>query len=112
MRGNARRYPDKRESAANAEAWLCTYLTMVRPHMRAGITVDTILSTHAVTPKTAQYRLMLAQQRWAAEAAQDPNDPPKCSDCGGRGSVTRFRMDDRAYPVKCSGCDGSGVARK
>lgn len=70
MRGNASRYPDKRESAASAEARLCTYLTMARPHMRAGITVDTILATHAVSAKTAQYRLMLAQQRWAAETTQ------------------------------------------
>lgn len=73
MRGNASRYPDKRESAASAEARLISYLTMVRPHLRAGITVDTILATHAVSPKTAQYRLMLAQQRWAAETPQSEN---------------------------------------
>lgn len=68
-RGNASRYPDKRESAASAEARLCTYLTMARPHMRAGITVDSILKTHAVSRKFAEYRLNLAQQAWAREVA-------------------------------------------
>lgn len=67
MRGNARKYPDKKESATSAEARLCTYLTMVRPHLRAAITVDTILATHAVSRKVAEYRLTLAQNRWAAE---------------------------------------------
>lgn len=68
-RFNASRYPDKRESAASAEARLISYLTMARPHMRAGITVDSIVKTHAVSRQVAGYRLNIAQQAWAREAA-------------------------------------------
>lgn len=67
MRGNASRFPDKRESQASAEARLQLFLANVRPHLRDAITVETILATHAVSHKVAQYRLALAQQRWAAE---------------------------------------------
>lgn len=67
MRGNASKYPDKKLSQAQAEASLVMYLTNVAPALRARITVDSILSKYAVSRKVAEYRLTLAQNRWAAE---------------------------------------------
>lgn len=67
MRGNASRYPDKRLGRVDAEAQMVAYLCGVTRPLRAAITVDSLVARFNVTPKTAQYRLMLQQQRWAAE---------------------------------------------
>lgn len=65
--GTGPRHGSDSESAASAEARLIAYLANVRPHLRAGISVETIRASHNVSRKVAEYRLMLAQQRWNAE---------------------------------------------
>jgi len=63
------RFANKQETQESAERRLIEFLQFAtdRPSLRASITVDSILRTHNVTEKVAKYRLMLAQQRWAAE---------------------------------------------
>jgi hypothetical protein len=67
MRGSASKYPDKKMTQAQAETALVMYLTNVRPALRAGITVESICRSYAVPARVAEYRLTLAQNRWAAE---------------------------------------------
>jgi hypothetical protein len=67
--GNAQRHPDKKLTQAQAEAQMVQFLCGVRPSMRESITVDTLLRRYTVPAKVAEYRLILAQQRWAAEQA-------------------------------------------
>lgn len=66
-----RSYPDKQESQASAEARMVGYLVSLddRPALQGAVTVDSLLRSHNVSAKVAQYRLMLAQQRWAVRAA-------------------------------------------
>lgn len=70
MRGNASRHPDKRETQAQAEARMVMFLTSCRPIMRDTITVDSLVASHRVPPRVAEYRLLLARQRWAAETTE------------------------------------------
>lgn len=67
--GNAMRHPDKKLTQVQAEAQMVQFLCGVRPDLRAAITVDTLLRRYPVSAKTAEYRLNLAQQRWANEKA-------------------------------------------
>lgn len=69
MRGNASKYPDKKMTQAQAETGLIMFLTNARPAMRPGITVESICRSYAVSARVAEYRLLLAQARWAAETA-------------------------------------------
>jgi hypothetical protein len=70
VRGNASRYPDKRESQKAAEGRLVDYLTNVRPALRGAITVEKIRATHNVTEQVAKYRLQLAQAGWATPSQE------------------------------------------
>lgn len=67
MRGNATRFPNKGQTAIEAEGAMVHYLCNVRPSLRAAITVDTLVAKYNVHPRIAQYRLTLAQAKWAAE---------------------------------------------
>jgi hypothetical protein len=64
-RGNA--YPDKKLTQQSAEAQMVQFLCSVTKPLRAAITADRLAVTYNVPLKVAQYRLMLAQQHWAAE---------------------------------------------
>jgi hypothetical protein len=70
MRGNASRYPDKRESAANAKARLIQMLYCCRPSALAGYTPDGLAATHRVPVKDCEYLLIVARQKRAGELAE------------------------------------------
>lgn len=65
--GNASRHPDKKLSQQTAEAQMVQFLCSASKPMRALITPQTLVARYNVPLKVAQYRLMLAEQRWAAE---------------------------------------------
>lgn len=67
MRGNARKYPDKKEGQANARARLTQLLYACRPHMLATFTPDHLAATHNVPVKECEYALTIARQKRAAE---------------------------------------------
>lgn len=64
---NASKYPSKAISQKDAEPQMVAFLCMVAKPLRAGITVDKLVARYNVSRKTAEYRLTLAQARWAAE---------------------------------------------
>lgn len=69
MRGNASRYPDKKRTGQDRECDMVKYLCapgLTKP-IRERLTAEGLALQFGVPAKTAQYRLMLQQQRWAAE---------------------------------------------
>jgi hypothetical protein len=66
VRGNTG-YGSKALSQTSAESQMVDYLCNVRPILRDAITADRLVATYNVSRKVAEYRLQLAQMRWAAE---------------------------------------------
>lgn len=68
MRGNASKFPDKRESQRSAKARMVAMLYGCRPAALDRFTVDGLAATHSVPVREVEYELTIARQKRAGEA--------------------------------------------
>ena len=66
--GGVNRWGAKKPTQADNRAVLLQFLYSRPPHVLPTLTVDQLMARHGVDRKTAQYELMICQQKRAGEA--------------------------------------------